>query len=621
MQKQYEYHRGGVVCKAEPGDVAIDCGACWGETTVYFAHEVGAQGRVLSFEFIPTNLAVLRRNLEANLPLAGRIDVVENPLWMTSGNTLYYVDWGPGSRVSPDPSRYPGADRCSTVSIDDAVSTRQVPRVDFIKMDIEGAELPSLKGAERTLRAHRPKLAISLYHQLSDFVTIPRYLESLEPRLLVLPRPPHDLPQRNGALRRAEVAAAVVSTMSGEPGAPVYIRIAADGTRWPGSPPSTAAQRGAGGRRLSLPFADDSVAGAYVDHVLERLDLPDGARLLHEVRRVLARGGRARVVTDDLGRRPRPACIVRCVGGGAAGPGTATTGVSNAWRCSTARFASRGDAGCTMPPRSRVSGPRSGCASRPGAAPRESADPHLAGREGASEADLIVELEKPRRTDGERPLVSVLVPLHRTTYLERTIASVLDQTYDNFEVVIRDDGPPAAPRRSCEGSRSTRGFNASATSTTGTASASRTTSSPASGRPPAHTSSTSDDDDLLAPRCLEVMAACLRDHPNVTLVTSHRELIDAGGSALPPKSVSERPVGRSSIISGRSAIARVLSQELDFDGTACHAFIGEPSTVMFRKADIETATPDFWSLGGINFQGNATSPCGPICWRRAICCT
>jgi len=179
VQKQYEYHRGGVVCKAEAGDVAIDAGAGWGETTIYLAHEVGTQGRVLSFEFIPTNLAVLRCNLEANLPLAGRVDVVENPLWSTSGHPLYYVDWGPGSRVSPDPSRYPGTGRCSTVSIDEAVSTRQVPRVDFIKMDIEGAELHALKGAERTLRAHRPKLAISLNHQLSDFVTIPRYLESL----------------------------------------------------------------------------------------------------------------------------------------------------------------------------------------------------------------------------------------------------------------------------------------------------------------------------------------------------------------------------------------------------------------------------------------------------------
>jgi hypothetical protein len=77
---------------------------------------------------------------------------------------------------------------------------------------------------------------------------------------------------------------------------------------------------------------------------------------------------------------------------------------------------------------------------------------------------------------------------------------------------------------------------------------------------------------------------------------------------LPAKSFSDRPVGRSSIISGRSAIARVLSQELDCAGGpgSVHALIGEPSTVMFRKADIETATPGFWSLGGINFQGDVT---------------
>ncbi len=227
--------------------------------------------------------------------------------------------------------------------------------------------------------------------------------------------------------------------------------------------------------------------------------------------------------------------------------------------------------------------------------PRESADPHLAGREGASEADLIVELEKQRRTDGERPLVSVLMPLHRTTYLERTLASVLDQTYDSFEVVIRDDGPPgvaeAILRRFAQHARFQR---------------IRYIQGNRLGEPHNFVACFEkaagayikflNDDDLLAPRCLEVMAACLRDHPNVTLVTSHRELVDTDEGVLPPKNVSERLVGRSSIISGRSAIARVLSQELDF--------IGKPSAVMFRKADIETAAPDFWSLGGINFQGN-----------------
>ena len=47
-------------------------------------------------------------------------------------------------------------------------------------MDIEGAELPALRGATSVLQKFRPKLAISLYHSMDDFVDIPKYLNSLE---------------------------------------------------------------------------------------------------------------------------------------------------------------------------------------------------------------------------------------------------------------------------------------------------------------------------------------------------------------------------------------------------------------------------------------------------------
>jgi hypothetical protein len=53
---------------------------------------------------------------------------------------------------------------------------------DFIKMDIEGAELETLKGAEQTIRRFRPKLAICLYHRPEDFVTIPRFLDRVLPQ-------------------------------------------------------------------------------------------------------------------------------------------------------------------------------------------------------------------------------------------------------------------------------------------------------------------------------------------------------------------------------------------------------------------------------------------------------
>lgn len=180
LQKQYELHRASSICKADPGDYVIDAGACWGETSLYFAYEVGEIGRVISYEFIPSNIAVFERNLAENTHLAKRITVVPNPIWSNSGQTLYYVDWGPGSRVSFEKLRSDFDDtKCQTISIDDTVTTLSLPRVDFIKMDIEGAEIHALKGAEKTLRQFHPKVAISLYHSLEDFKTIPRYLDSL----------------------------------------------------------------------------------------------------------------------------------------------------------------------------------------------------------------------------------------------------------------------------------------------------------------------------------------------------------------------------------------------------------------------------------------------------------
>lgn len=61
-------------------------------------------------------------------------------------------------------------------SIDNRLRGRKAT---FIKMDVEGSELETLKGAEKTILKYRPKLAISLYHKDEDIVTIPIFLERL----------------------------------------------------------------------------------------------------------------------------------------------------------------------------------------------------------------------------------------------------------------------------------------------------------------------------------------------------------------------------------------------------------------------------------------------------------
>ena len=74
-----------------------------------------------------------------------------------------------------------GRTSIETITLDDYVTARNLPRLDFIKMDIEGAELKALEGAQKTIRKYKPKLAICLYHLPHDPVLIPKLLNEICP--------------------------------------------------------------------------------------------------------------------------------------------------------------------------------------------------------------------------------------------------------------------------------------------------------------------------------------------------------------------------------------------------------------------------------------------------------
>lgn len=178
--EQYAYKiNNKYIVSAESGDTVLDVGACWGDTALYFADKVSEGGNVYSFEFIPNNIKLFNINKSFNPSLSERIHLVENPVSDTSDQIIYFKDNGPGSKVSFE-SFEDQTGRTKTLSIDDFVSAKNIEKVDYIKMDIEGAESFALNGAIETIKKFRPKLAIAIYHSMEDFVNIPNWIVNLD---------------------------------------------------------------------------------------------------------------------------------------------------------------------------------------------------------------------------------------------------------------------------------------------------------------------------------------------------------------------------------------------------------------------------------------------------------
>jgi FkbM family methyltransferase len=145
------------------GTLAIDAGAHIGLFTVTMARAVGPRGRVLSFEPTETNAGVLRRTVALN-GLAAVVDCRREALAAGPGFAEFYVDEHDASNANSLVARDTavGAIRVPTVSVDDAVAGHGAP-VSCMKIDVEGAELDVLRGAERTLAADAPALALDVH--------------------------------------------------------------------------------------------------------------------------------------------------------------------------------------------------------------------------------------------------------------------------------------------------------------------------------------------------------------------------------------------------------------------------------------------------------------------------
>jgi FkbM family methyltransferase len=181
MFSQYAYRDTGALAGPRAEDVALDVGGCWGETALWLSHVVGPGGQVHTFEPTPANRKILAKNLELNPGHGSRVTVWDTALSNKSGETMFVQNLlAAGATVRAAANEQTG-ETCELVTdtIDAMVQRGDLPRVDFIKVDVEGADLGVLQGAAQTIQSFRPRLALAAYHRPEDLATLPGYVESL----------------------------------------------------------------------------------------------------------------------------------------------------------------------------------------------------------------------------------------------------------------------------------------------------------------------------------------------------------------------------------------------------------------------------------------------------------
>jgi len=171
----------------QENDVIVDAGANIGIFAVKAANIVGEKGRVFAIEPEPGNLHFLRRNLQANG--VKNCVVISKGLWSSHEQRRLFLAPAGGSHslmrtlaarscggqgstttwMAANPDETPGLDESASITVE--VDTLEaltdefgIDRVNFVKMDIEGAEIEALEGMKNILNRDDAELAIEAFH-------------------------------------------------------------------------------------------------------------------------------------------------------------------------------------------------------------------------------------------------------------------------------------------------------------------------------------------------------------------------------------------------------------------------------------------------------------------------
>jgi len=153
----YEYEKQKLISRmVQPNTTFYDIGANVGFYTLLGSVLVGT-GKVFAFEPVPRNLSFLRRHLALNH--VQNVEVLEFAVSNENGTALFEVE--ETNAMGHLAER--GNIKVQTATLDSLLQQRRIQPPDYIKMDIEGAELPALRGAEQCIRQYRPLIFLATH--------------------------------------------------------------------------------------------------------------------------------------------------------------------------------------------------------------------------------------------------------------------------------------------------------------------------------------------------------------------------------------------------------------------------------------------------------------------------
>ncbi|GAA4244653.1 FkbM family methyltransferase [Winogradskyella damuponensis] len=166
--------------KVKEGDIVLDAGANVGFLSLLFVNKIGKKGHVYAFEPDKINIGMMQDNFELN-KFDGHYTICEELLW----NEETYVDFSESGNVASSAIWFSDDSKIvkkKAITIDSWMNSAEIKKLDFIKMDIEGAEIQAMEGCVETLLKYKPNLAIASYHFVNGEATY-LWLESFFDKL------------------------------------------------------------------------------------------------------------------------------------------------------------------------------------------------------------------------------------------------------------------------------------------------------------------------------------------------------------------------------------------------------------------------------------------------------